>query len=71
MHRTKLTVGDAFVGYQEDTPAAVVLQAYHHVNVTKKWKAEDAMSEEQKDEVNKKYASKINLNDNQGLKEST
>ena len=49
-----MKLGDAFVGYQEDTPAAVVFQAYHHLKATKQLEKEDKMemSEEQKDQVN-------------------
>ena len=49
-----MKLGDAFVGYQEDTPAAVVFQAYHHLKATKQLDKEDEMemSEEQKDQVN-------------------
>ena len=49
-----MKLGDAFVGYQEDTPAAVVFQAYHHLIATKQLEKEDEMemSEEQKDQVN-------------------
>ena len=50
-NRAKLKLGDAFVGYQEDTPAAVVFQAYHHLKAIKQWEVEDAMSEEQKYQV--------------------
>lgn len=50
-NRARLQLGDAFVGYQEDTPAAVVFQAYHHLKARKQWEVEDAMSEEQKDQV--------------------
>ena len=53
-YRTKLKLGDAFVGYQDDTPAAVVFQAYHHLEATKQWEAEDTMSEEQQDQVSYK-----------------
>ena len=44
-------MGDTFVGYQEDTPAAVVFQAYHYLKVMQKWKIDDEMSEEHKHQV--------------------
>ena len=47
LYRTKLKVGDAFVGYQEDTPAAVVFQAYHHLKAAKQQEVEDTKSENQ------------------------
>ena len=47
------------MGYQEDTTAAVVFQAYHHLKATKQWEVEDTMSEEQKDQVRCTY-SKLN-----------
>ena len=52
-NRGRLKLGDAFVGYQEDTPAAVVFQAYHHIKALKQWEREDKIetSEEQKDQV--------------------
>ena len=53
-NRAKLKLGDAFVGYQDDTPAAVVFQAYHYLKATKQWEVEDEMSEEQKDQVSYK-----------------
>ena len=51
-YRNKLQLGDAFVGFQEDTPAAVVFQAYDHFKATQQWEVDDNMSEEQKDQVN-------------------
>ena len=49
-----MKLGDAFVGYQEDTPAAVVFQAYHHFKAINPLEKDDEieMSEEQKDQVN-------------------
>ena len=46
-----LQLGDAFVGYQEDTPAAVVFQAYHYLKATEQCKIDDKMSEDQKTKV--------------------
>ena len=51
LYRTKLKLGDAFVGYQDDTPAAVIFQVYHHLKATNQLEVEDAMFEEQKDRV--------------------
>ena len=50
-YRNKLQLGDAFIGYQEDTPAAVVFQAYDHVKATKQWDTDDKMTEKQKGQV--------------------
>ena len=50
-YRSRLQLGDAFVGYQEDTPAAVVFQAYHQLKAEKQLAIDNEMSEEQKDEV--------------------
>ena len=47
------------MGYQEDTTAAVVFQAYHHLKATKQWEVEDTMSEEQKDQVRCTYLHKL------------
>ena len=49
--RNRLQLGDAFVGYQEDTPAAVVFQAYHYLKATKQYEIDNIMSKEQKDQV--------------------
>ena len=56
-----LTVGDAFVGYQDDTPAGVVFQAYHHLKATAQREVEETMSEEQKDQVSYKIHAKQGL----------
>ena len=50
-YRNKLRLGDAFVGFQEDTPAAVVFQAYDHLKAIQHWEVDDKMTEEQKDQV--------------------
>ena len=60
--RNKLQLGDAFVGFQEDTPAAVVFQAYDHLKATQQWEVDDKMSEEQKDQVKLQLINMIFLN---------
>ena len=49
--RNKLQLGDAFIGYQEDTPAAVVFQAFDHLKATQQWEVDDEISEEQQEQV--------------------
>ena len=46
-----MQLGDAFVGFQEDTPAAVVFQTFDHLKAVQQWEVDDKVTEEQKDEV--------------------
>lgn len=56
-----MQLGDAFVGYQEDTPAAVVFQAFDHLKAAKQLKVDDTISKELENQVNVETRHLINV----------